>query len=354
MRVLVRMPNWLGDVVMALPVFEALRVHFVGSVLAAAVPSRLRSLLSTLPAIDEVIPLDRKGGHRRRLFAEIETLRQGSFDMVLLLPNSFGAAWAARRAGIPERWGLSSQWRRKLLTRAVTLSSRGSSVLHQAVRYQELLRGLGIDPVAPKPHLAGSVRMIEKARVRLTVEGCDQSRTLIGVAPGAAYGHAKRWMPGRYAAVALRLSREFDATVLLLGDSHDRDAGYAIESEIAAGNQLGTCRRVVNLIGQTSLSELIGLLACCRVLVSGDSGPMHLAAALGVPVTAIFGPTDDRLTAPLGSNKILFTPVWCRPCFFRDCPIDHRCMTKISEEQVFQAVASQLTSSIEARSRLLD
>jgi heptosyltransferase-2 len=150
--------------------------------------------------------------------------------------------------------------------------------------------------------------------------------------------------------VTARLSGEFGASVVLLGSSHDRDAGYTIESVLAATCEAEIRRRVVNLIGRTDLSELIGLLACCRVLVSSDSGAMHLAAAVGVPVTAIFGPTDDRLTAPVGPHTVLTNPVWCRPCFFRDCPIDHRCMAQISEERVFQAVARQLVSSTEAQS----
>lgn len=349
MRVVVRTPNWLGDIVMALPVLAALRAHFPEAVLAAAVPRPLAPMLSAVAEVDQVVGLTRNRRGRRRLDAEIETLRSGAFDLALLLPNSFGAAWVARRAAIPERWGFASQWRRQLLTRAVTLPRRRLPVLHQSALYQELLRGLSIEPVAPEPRLEVPGRMIRLARTLLDVAGCNQDRPIVGVAPGAAYGHAKRWPPDRYARVAARLSGEFGASVVLLGSSHDRDAGYTIESVLAATCEAEIRRRVVNLIGRTDLSELIGLLACCRVLVSSDSGAMHLAAAVGVPVTAIFGPTDDRLTAPVGPHTVLTNPVWCRPCFFRDCPIDHRCMAQISEERVFQAVARQLVSSTEAQ-----
>jgi heptosyltransferase-2 len=131
---------------------------------------------------------------------------------------------------------------------------------------------------------------------------------------------------------------------VLLGSAHDRDAGHAIESSLAALGPVRSDARLVNLIGRTDLSQLVGTLACCRAVISSDSGAMHLAAALGVPVTAIFGPTDERLTSPVGSHAVLTAPVRCRPCFFRDCPIDHRCMTRISEDRVFHAVAGQLAA----------
>ena len=342
MRVLVRTPNWLGDIVMALPVFAALRAHFTGDVLAAGVPRAFAPLLSAVPALDQVVPLQRHGRRGwRALDAEAGELRRGSFDVVVLLPNSFGSAWVARRAGIRERWGFAAQGRRALLTRAVPRPGRRTPPLHQGAYYQELVRGLDIDPAAPEP-LAAPPRMIARARSLLEAAGCDPARPVVGFAPGAAYGHAKRWMPDRYGRVADRLSRELGASVVLLGSAHDRDAGHAIESSLAAVDRAGPDPGVVNLIGRTDLSQLVGVVALCRTFVSSDSGAMHLAAALGVPVTAIFGPTDERLTAPVGSHEVLTHAVWCRPCFFRDCPIDHRCMRRISEDRVFQAVAGFL------------
>ena len=343
MRVVVRTPNWLGDIVMALPVFAALRAHFVEDALAAAVPQTFASLLSVVPAVDQVVGLTRDGGGRRALAAEAEALRRGAFDLAVLLPNSFGSAWVARRAGIGERWGFSGQWRRPLLTRSVAPPRRRTPPLHHTARYVELVRGLAIEPVAPEPRVAAPARMIGRARTLLAEVGCDQRHPIVGIAPGAAYGQAKRWLPDRYGRVADRLVGELGASVVLVGSVKDRDAGYTIESTLAASPARG--RGVVNLIGRTDLSQLIGLLACCRALISSDSGAMHLAAAIGVPVTAIFGPTDERLTAPLGSHEVLTCPVWCRPCFFRDCPIDHRCMTRVSEERVFHAVSAQLARS---------
>lgn len=343
MRVLVRTPNWLGDIVMALPVFAALRAHFAGDLLAAGVPRAFAPLLSAVPAVDQVVPLHRAGRRGwRALDAEADALRRGGFDLAVLLPNSFGSAWAAWRAGIPERWGFAAQWRRGLLTRAVPRPGRRTPPLHQVDYYQELVRGLDIDPAAAEPRLAPPPRLIGCARSLLDAAGWDQKRPIVGIAPGAAYGYAKRWMPDRYGRVADRLSRELGASVVLLGSAHDRDAGHAIESSLAAVDRAGPGPGVVNLIGRTDLSQLIGVVALCRAFISSDSGAMHLAAALGVPVAAIFGPTDERLTAPVGSHEVLTHAVWCRPCFFRDCPIDHRCMTRISEDRVFRAVAGQL------------
>ena len=312
--------------------------------LAAACPASLAPLLSTAPGVDEVVGVPRGGtGARRR---EVEAFRRGGFDAALLLPGSFGSAWIARRAGIPERWGFAGQWRRALLTRAVRPPRRRAGAVHQVNRYLALVRGLGMEPVAAEPRLEAPEALRTRARTLLAAAGGDDERPLVGVAPGAAYGHAKRWPPGRYAGVAVRLVRDFGARVVLLGSAHDRDAGHEIESTLAADVRRGP--GFLNLIGRTDLRQLIGLLAACRTLIAGDSGAMHLAAALGVPVTAIFGPTDERLTAPVGEHAVLTHPVWCRPCFFRDCPIDHRCMTRIPEAEVLQAAASRLAAGAEA------
>jgi len=348
MRVLVRTPNWLGDIVMALPVLDALRAHFPDEVLVAAAPRAFAPMLTAVPAVDQVVPLRRDGRGWRALEAEAEAgqLRDGRFDRVVLVPNSFGAAWVARRAGIEERWGFAAHWRRSLLTRAVPRPRRRTPSLHQVDYYLELVRGLDIEVATREPRLTPPPRMLERAQRLLDAAGCDRGRPVVGVAPGAAYGHAKRWPPDRYGRVVARLVRECGVAVVLLGSAHDRDAGYAIESSLTAVGAAGLDAGVVNLVGRTDLAELIGILAVCRGVISGDSGAMHLAAALQVPVTALFGPTDDRLTGPVGAHEVLVHPVWCRPCFFRDCPIDHRCMTGISEDDVFQAVARQLAAPI--------
>ena len=258
-------------------------------------------------------------------------MRHGAFDAALLLPNSFRSAWVARRARIPELWGYAGSFRTSMLTKAI---ARPSGRVHQSVYYADWSAALA----SPSPTHFRASPSVRKPRRRaedtLRQNGVTTG-PIVGFAPGAAYGHAKRWPPERVAEVIARLSAR-GATCILVGAAGDRDAAREIESS------LPTEARVVNLIGRTDLRLLAGVLAQCDAFVSNDSGAMHLAAALGVPVTAIFGPTDERVTAPLGDHDVLMHQVFCRPCMLRDCPIDHRCMKGITPDAVFGAVAARL------------
>jgi heptosyltransferase-2 len=208
--------------------------------------------------------------------------------------------------------------------------------VHQSAYYLELVRGLGIAADASIPHVGVRPETRARAGALLERHGVEPGRRLVGFAPGAAGGHAKRWPPRRVADLIARIAQDGRATCVLVGVADDRDAGREIESSLPAG--VG----VVNLIGRTDLRVLAGVLEACRAFVSNDSGAMHLAAAIGVPVTAIFGPTDDRVTAPLGDHDVLIHPVFCRPCMLRDCPIDHRCMKGISVDAAYASVAPRL------------
>ena len=180
---------------------------------------------------------------------------------------------------------------------------------------------------------------LDETRARAARLLGDMQSPIVGFAPGAAYGHAKRWPPDRVAEVVTRLVRERGASCVMVGAVADRETGRAVESSLPAGVPL------VNLVGRTDLRLLIGVLARCDAFVSNDSGAMHLAAAAGVPVTAIFGPTKERVTAPIGTHDVLLHQVFCRPCMLRECPIDHRCMTRITSEEVFRSVERRLQSS---------
>jgi heptosyltransferase-2 len=164
---------------------------------------------------------------------------------------------------------------------------------------------------------------------------------VIALAPGAAYGQAKQWPPERAAALIARLVTERAASCVIVGADHDRPAARAIESWLSS-NARDAAARVVNLTGRTSVNALAGVLESSAALVTNDSGAMHLAAALGRPVVAIFGPTDERATRPLGTHALVTAQVFCRPCLLRDCPIDHRCMTRITVDTVFDATSQQL------------
>jgi heptosyltransferase-2 len=328
-RVVVRAPNWLGDAVMAMPAMAALRRGLPGRTVILAARASIAPLFReiTPAAPDEVATLE--------IDREADQLRALRADAIVLLPNSFGSAWTAKRAGIAERWGYRSSGRSLILTRGVV---RPRGRVHQVEYYAVLARGLGFDaPEGERPSLSASPASLERAdRLLASAPAASGlSRTFVAFAPGAAYGHAKRWPPDRVAQVIARLSGEGVAAVLL-GARDDRETGRAIESTLSAG------ARVVNLIGRTSLGELVGVIARASAFVSNDSGAMHIAAALGVPLTAIFGPTDERVTAPAGVADVILRDVFCRPCMLRECPIDHRCMKRIDVDSVFASVTSHL------------
>lgn len=335
-RVVVRPPNWLGDAVMALPALAAVRHHFADAHLTvAAVPAVaaiFREDSDTRP--DAIIELAASS-------REITAMLQGEgFDTGVLFPNSWRSAWQFWRAGVRERWGYATSGRGLLLTHR---ARRVRGVAHQADYYRQLVSGLGItcEP-AVAPRLEPRASSVEQATSILSTHRVPASATLVGFAPGAAYGQAKQWPPDRVAAVAARLARDRGVTCLVLGASHDRDAARAIESWLRA-NAPDTVPHVVNLAGRTSLRTLVGIISRTSVFVSNDSGAMHLAAALGKPVVAVFGPTNERATRPIGDHHVLTASVFCRPCMLRDCPIDHRCMKRIGIDDVYGAVIESLT-----------
>ena len=333
-RLVVRAPNPLGDALMALPAMAEIRAAMSGRQLIVAASGGVAPLFSeiTIASPDLTVVVDRR--------REAEQLRELRADAIVLLTNSFRTAWVSRQAGVPQRWGYGAHARSVLLTRAI---ARPRTKVHQAEYYRHLVRELGFgvrrgSDGGQTPHL----QIIPATRVRtdafLAQLGVDRSAPLVGLAPGAAYGHAKRWPPKRVAELAARLTAG-GAACLLVGAEGDRGAGREIESMLPAGT------RVFNVIGRTDLRLFAGLLASCQAFVSNDSGAMHLAAAAGVPVVAIFGPTDERVTAPLGNHDMIIHQVFCRPCMLRDCPIDHRCMRRISVDTVFDAVSRRLSEA---------
>ena len=339
-RLVIRAPNWLGDAVLALPAMAAVRAQFADAEITIAAPAGIAALFRehTIARPNRVLDLTDK--HSEVTAA----LRNGGFDACLLLPNSFRAAWQARRAGIPHRWGFGTANRRWLLTRVSRKPARGEA-RHQADYYRALVRGLDIPcdqaPEAALPLVRPTSSSVARADTLLRQHGWSDGDPFLAMLPGAAYGQAKQWPADRMADTAARLARDRNLCCVLLGASHDTPAARAIESWLRAHapEQAG---RVIDLVGRTSLGALAGVLDRAVVCISNDSGGMHLAAALGRPVVAIFGPTDERATAPLGNHTVLVEPAFCRPCQLRDCPIDHRCMKRISVQRVLDAVAARL------------
>ncbi len=324
-RIVVRAPNWLGDVVMALPAIAMVRAAYPEAELSVAVPRPFAPVFdeqTDAGALDVIEP---------------DAIAQGRFDTIVLLTNSFGSAWAARRAGIGERWGYAAAGRGWLLTRRVRRPRRR---VHQVEYYRALARGLGMPDAGETPRIVPHLRAIELADALVAAEGIGAA-PIVGLAPGAAYGHAKRWPPKYVADVIATLAAQHGIACVLFGASGDVGAGREIES--ALGSRALGPGRLVNLIGRTDLRRLVGMLARCRAFVTNDSGSMHLAAALGTPTVAMFGPTDERATSPRGAaGEVLTADVFCRPCMLRECPIDHRCMKRITPERALAALAKAI------------
>ncbi len=338
-RVVVIAPNWLGDVVMALPALGAVRAWFPGAHLAVAARASVAPLLGLVPGVDAVVPLEGSGSWRdaagRR--ADASRLREGRFEAAILLPNSFGSAWLVRQAGIAERWGYRRDARGALLTRAVA-APQGVT---QARYYATLVEALG----GPSARLTAALAVPGPARAAaeslLRAAGW-KGETLVAFAPGAAFGPAKRWPPRRVAAVARDLAGGLGVTPVLVGSRGDAGTIAEVLAAYHEGEQ-GRTRPAIDLGGRTDLPTLAGVFTLCRAVVSNDSGAMHVATAVGAPVTAIFGPTSERATSPLPhptgrGATVIAGEAWCRPCRRRLCPIDHRCMTSIDPARVIDAI----------------
>ena len=322
MEVVILAPNWLGDAVMALPAIRDVRRHFSGEALAVAARPSIAAVFRACSDVDRIIVLQ-SGKESSQLRA----------DVGILLPNSFRSAWMLKRAGVTERWGYRSDFRRPLLTRSVP-RPRGRVSFPEY--YANLVRRLGIETGPLTAQLKAPAAAAAAALSLLRDRGWQPGQPLVGIAPGAAFGHAKRWPPKRYAELVSRLVGAGVACVIL-GRSEDRDAARDI-----AG---------IDLIGQTDLMMLMGLVSHCNVVVANDSGALHLAAGLGVPVVGIWGPTHERYSTPVTpyvdahTVAALSESVFCRPCFLADCPIDHRCMKRIPTERVHDAVRRFLEGS---------
>jgi heptosyltransferase-2 len=331
-RVCVRSTNWLGDAVMSLAAIRAIRNTLPHAQLALVARPGLAGLFTRESAVDRVIPYPApRNFAARRAFARV--VRQYGFDCAILLQNAFDAALIAWLAGIPERIGYGRDGRSRLLTRAIPVPEPGDIPRHERFYYLELLCRAGIIDRFP-PCESIVLENLETARrsgaEHLAALGI--AAPVIGISPGAAYGNAKRWMSERFAECG-RALRPPDGTVLLFGAAAERELAETVAREIPGAR---------NLAGETTLGEFIDLVACCRLFLCNDSGAMHVASALGVPTVAVFGATDDGTTGPTGSNAVVVREhAECSPCLLRECPIDHRCMTRVTAERVIE-VAGKL------------
>lgn len=263
-------------------------------------------------------------------------MRSENFDCAILLQNAFEAAAVAFLAGIPERIGYARDGRSPLLTKAIAIPKAGEIPRHERFYYLELLRRAGIIdemPVSDRIRLEGSAAARAGGIARFREHGLGDC--VIGVSPGAAYGTAKMWLPERFAEAANRVAGEIGASVAIFGSKTER----ALCNEVATILQ-AKCK---NFAGDTTLGEFIEMAAACRAYLTNDSGAMHIASALGVPTVAVFGATDDTTTGPTGPlARVIRENVECSPCLKRECPIDHRCMTRVDASRVAEAALDLL------------
>jgi len=341
MRVLIRATNWVGDAIMALPALRAVRSKCPDAHIAIVARPYVADLYRDQGICDELIAYDPKGEHRgwsgRELLAK--ELRAGKFDVALLLQNAFDAAWLAWRAGVPERIGYARDGRSLLLTKAIKVPKPGEIPPHEKFYYLELLRRAGwIDELQDDAHIALHVPDAARHRAAQTLlgAGARPNARRVAVGAGASYGSAKCWPPERFAQAINELLSYSDADVVLFGTAPEASVSSAIASDL--------CRAPINLTGKTSIAELPALLSQCHLFLGNDSGAIHVAAAVGLPVVAIFGPTDPDGTAPVTPRvSVVQQKPYCSPCFLRRCPTDHRCMKAVTPAMVEAALRVRLS-----------
>src|SRR6267378_2505161 len=340
MKLLIRATNWVGDAIMALPALQAVRKRFPQAEIAILAPPYVADIYRGQGVADELIVYDRNGQHKgiggkEKLATAIKAKK---FDTALLLQNAFDAAWIAWRAGIPARIGYNRDGRGVLLTKAIRVPRLGEIPAHEKYYYLELLRRAGwIDslPEVREISLKVSEEQAREADETLRSFGARPGRAWIAVGAGASYGSAKCWPPERFAKALNQLRKERDAEVILFGTP--------AEGAVSAAIQGGLEAKAIDLTGKTQIAELPALLSRCTAFLGNDSGAMHVAAAVGLPVVAVFGPTDPFGTAPVTPRcTIVQEKSYCSPCFLRRCPTDHRCMTAIGPERVSAGVLRAL------------
>ena len=393
-RILVRGVNWLGDAVMTTPALLRLREHFPDALIALLTPEKLRGLWLHHPAVDEIItftpeespwriakkvqvvmwPESKKytvAEAARRAAEAVRPLQRSGFDVALIFPNSPRSAIESWLAGIPRRIGYARPWRNFFLTTAVpsrpeaghmrkrpvseikmltsTLGGYGlprpiySESSHQIYDYLHLAAALGANPEPLPTQLVVTPDEIKAAAQKFNLSShFTNGRPVFGLNPGAEYGPAKRWPPQRFIAAAKEIQKRTKCFWVILGGNGDVILANEIQSAIA-----GTQSDAVSLAGQTSLRELCAVIKQCRVLLTNDTGPMHIATALGTTVVVPFGSTAPELTGPIPApgtpHQLIKSNAPCSPCFLRECPIDFRCMNGITVERVVEAVLKSIS-----------
>lgn len=331
MPILVRVPNWIGDAVMCLPALEALHRLYPGRPVIVAAKPRVVPVFEHAPYVKDIIEYDDRGRHRgvmgRLRFAG--EIKKCGFGLAVLFQNAFDAAFLSFISGIPKRVGYGRDLRSPLLTTAIKAAPEIKK-RHQIFYYLHIVEALGAKmPVkTPVPRLKISAAEEGWADNFLMEHGLAK-RPLAGAAPGASYGQAKRWPAEGFTQALNAVAKGSNTASLIFGAHDDATACEAVYSGLDGPER-------INLCGKLTLGESMTLMARCAVFITNDSGPMHLAAALGAPTVAVFGSTDAKLTGPTGPNvSVIEKPIECSPCFKRECKYGHyKCLTTIDAATV--------------------
>lgn len=321
-RILIRAPNWIGDCVMAMPAVQRIRERFPRAHIALLAKEKVLDLWKGNPHLNELIP-----------HGQLDRVATGKFDAAILFPNSFRVAWEARQAGIPRRIGYAGHWRRRLLTNVIEGDTwRRPTTTHFVHHFLAFAKYLGgsAEEVAPRIVLTDAeLKSVDR------LLGETGSERLCALAPSAEYGPAKRWLPERYVETARKIADKHGVRWVIVGGPCDIETCKPIAEKIGPA--------AIDLTGKTTLRELCAVLARCRVVLTNDSGAMHVGYAVGTPVVAIFGSTEPAATGPIGQGHVVIRQkVDCSPCFLRECPIDFRCMKRIEVDEVMRRILACL------------
>lgn len=337
-RILIRGVNWVGDTILTYPAVQRLKTSFPRSHLAILVQDSLADLWKTFPYVDEVIPFRTKKGWSS-LWEDLRlgfSLRKQSFDLAVVFPRSFRSAYQIYLARIPIRIGYRDEGRSLLLTHGVPRTEETLHV-HRIHYYQRLMDVFGIDGELNPPRVFLREKDRSWAEEKLKQLGLLDGRPLIGMNPGATYGLAKCWYPERFGELGKRLRQRWKASILLFGKAEEKSTLQEILHHLGEGG--------FDFAGKTDLLQLAAILERCKILVTNDTGTMHVSTAIGTPVIAIFGPTDPITTGPWGEgHRVVRKEISCSPCLKRICPIDHQCMRNITVDEVEEIMDQRLRS----------
>ena len=341
MKILVRGTNWVGDAVMTIPALRELRRVFPAAEITLHTRGWAEGIFRDASFIDELLTFAPAKSKFKTVFGQSKILRERQFDFAVLLTNSFESALTVKLAQIPRRFGYAKEARNFLLTDAIAIPG-WKNERHEIFYYLNLIAAAekklsGAETVStgePNGRLEISEARKIAAREFLEQNGVDLAKKIVALGVGSHNSRAKRWQTENYARLNDRMQIDLNANVILLGAKDE----LKIAEEVSRQSKI----KPVILSGETSLAEAAAILSVADLLVANDMGLAHVAPAVGTRTLVIFGPTNPLTTQPLNSEIIRREDVECSPCMLRDCPIDHRCMTRISTAEVFAEAAKML------------